>query len=96
MLFIFNILTGKALVAKINNIFSSVTQDIAPLQLNLEPKEIPVSQANILRKHIISEDDLFKKLSPIRLSKSSGPDGIPNWVLKLYAPALAAPVSPIF
>ena len=80
LLFISNILTGKVLVDKINNIFSSVTQDIVPLQLNLEPNEIPISQANILPKYIIiiSEDDLFKKLSSIRISKSCGPDGIPN------------------
>ena len=96
LLFIFNIFIGKAVVHEINNIFSSVTQNIVPLQLNLESNEIPISQANILPKYIISEDDLFKKLSPIRISKSPGPDGIPNCVLKLYAPVLPTPVSSIF
>ena len=36
------------------------------------------------------------KLSRIQLSKSPGPDDIPNWLLKEMAPILADPICAIF
>ena len=56
-----DILTVKTLVDKINNIFLSITQDIVPLQLNLEPNDILISRPDILPKYIISEAEVYQQ-----------------------------------
>jgi hypothetical protein len=47
-------------------------------------------------ENIIREEDIYYKLSSISSSKAAGPDEIPNWVLKDYAPLLAPPVTSTF
>ena len=52
--------------------------------------------ADISPEFIIKEEEVYYKLSIISTSKSSGPDGVPNWVLKSYAHVLASPVASIY
>ena len=70
----------------------------------LEPQEeyrldLPLS------KHPVEEDSLFLEVSEARMqsllanlnpSKASGPDSIPNWLLKEYADILSRPLTVIF
>ncbi|CAB3996585.1 Hypothetical predicted protein, partial [Paramuricea clavata] len=44
---------------------------------------------------IISKIDVYRKLSTISISKSSGPDCVPNWVLKSNSLILALPIASI-
>ena len=45
--------------------------------------------------HEISELRILRLLSKLNLSKASGPDEVPNWLLKEYADFLTFPVSKI-
>ena len=46
-------------------------------------------------EYVISEFEVFKELSKIKLRKSVGPDTIPHKILKNLAHVLAAPVTAI-
>ena len=85
------IFTEKQLADKINEAFSSLTEHMSPLQ----PSQ-PVNQFEPIAKFIISEDEVYKKLSHLQPSKSPGPDDLPTWMFKLYAPFLAGSIVSIF
>jgi len=44
---------------------------------------------------VVSEEDVYKKLSHLNPAKASEPDGIPNWILKDYLEFLVNPVTTI-
>ena len=90
------VFAGKELADKINDVFVSSTQDIPPLNKSPVDDLIENGSTNILPQFIIEEKDVYCKLSAISVSKSPGPDGIPNWVLKSYAYVLSSPVASIF
>ena len=46
-------------------------------------------------EYVISEFEVFKELSKIKLRKSVGPDTMPHKILKNLAHVLAAPVTAI-
>lgn len=76
------IVAGEVLANKID-FFTPITSEITPLQ-----PESAVWQYGISYVHsqfVIDEESEFNKLTDICASKSPGPDGIPNWVLKHYA-----------
>jgi hypothetical protein len=87
---------GKELADKINDVFVSSTQDIPPLNKSPVDDLIENGSTSILPQFIIEEKDVYCKFSAISVSKSPGPDGIPNWVLKSYAYVLSSPVESIF
>ena len=91
------VLTGKELAQKINDVFVSFTQDIRPLSMSSQ-SIVPTenSMFSTPSQFIIDEKDVYNKLSTIPTNKSPGPDGIPNWVLKSYAYILSSPVASIF
>ena len=80
------VLTGKNLAQKINDVFVSFTQDIRPLNMSLQ-SVVPTENSTFSTpsQFIIDEKNVYNKLSTIPTNKSPGPDGIPNWVLKSYA-----------
>ena len=60
-----------------------VTEKIAKLPLeDQSPKYL-----------VVTEYDVYKRLSHLNAAKAGGPDGIPNWILREYAEFLAYPVS---
>ena len=87
------ILTGDVLVNKINEFFTSITNEIIPLQPKPIKNQFEFNECYIHPQFIIDEESVFNKLSDICVSKSLGSDGIPNWVLKHYAYILALPVA---
>ena len=91
------VLTGKHLAQKINDVFVSFTQDIRPLNMSSQ-SVVPTENSTFSTQSqfIIDEKDVCNKLSTIPTNKSPGPDGIPNWVLKSYAYILSSPVASIF
>ena len=90
------VVSGKTLAENVNNAFVSITKEIPPLNrlhTDISPEN---SHFDISPEFIIKEKEVYYKLSIISTSKSPGPDGIPNWVLKSYAHVLASPVASIF
>ena len=72
--------------------FLSVNKDIFPLDPRLLPAYLPAPQP--IPK--IFPHEVCTKMLSIKVSKSSGPDGIPNRVIKDFAYELADPVCHIF
>ncbi len=62
---------------------------------------VPLSEDTAVIVHndetpiIVTESTIARKLQEISTSRSSGPDGISNWVLKTYSDILASPVANI-
>ena len=44
---------------------------------------------------VVTEEDVYTRLSRLNPAKAGGPDGIPNWILREYAEFLAYPISVI-
>ena len=78
------------LAEAINDSFSNVASDIPPLEF----APIPVHYTP--DEYIISPEAVERSLLAIKERKSCGPDEIPNWVLKNFAPILCRPVCSIF
>ena len=78
--------TDQELVDKVNEAFVSVTKDYLPLAndvcVSLED-DVPIT---------VTDTSVTRKLRQISASKASGPDNLPNWLLKEYADILAPAV----
>ena len=90
------IVTGDILANKINDFFTSITNEVIPLQPEPSENQFKFNEYCIEPQFIIDEESVFDKLSNISILKSLGSDGIPNWVLKDYAYVLALPVASPF
>ena len=81
--------TSKELSDKINEAFVSVLEKYCPLsaefRVNADDDE-PIS---------VTEETVVKKLKEISVSRSCGPDDLPNWVLKEFAYVLYPSVTDI-
>ena len=80
----------EELASRINLAFKSVSDDLPPLELKHShtPVEIP-------SKYIISVEEMSWKLGHLSVTKASGPDQLPNWVLRDFCDILAPPVTSI-
>ena len=78
------------LAEAINDSFSNVASDIPPLEFT----PIPVHYTP--DEYIITPEAVERSLLAIKRRKSCGPDEIPNWVLKNFAPIVCRPVCSIF
>jgi hypothetical protein len=91
------VVSGKQLAEKINEPFVSATRDIPPLSpIPFPDTQLQSDYTTIPTEYIIREEDIYYKLSSISSSKAAGPDEIPNWVIKDYAPLLALPAACYF
>ena len=84
----------NALANQINATFKSVSDDLVPLSRHdtftigtdcTQPDE-----------YIITVQQVEDQLAAINTNKAVGPDGIPNWILRDFAPILAPPVCALF
>ena len=77
------------LADNINRVFVNIMKDYQPLtdsvRVSVEDDE-PIT---------VTEELVEKKLRAISTSRASGPDELPNWVLKEYSDILAAPITVI-
>ena len=85
-----SVLQDKALAEAINESFSEVADDIPRLDFT------PIPVLHVPDEYIISPEAVESSLSLIQERKSVGPDEIPNWLLKNFAPVISRPVSSIF
>jgi len=81
---------GSELADLIAESFCNVSNSLPPLQFN----KLPVS--SVPDEYIISPRQVEIELENISLQKATGPDDIPNWVLKTSASLLAGPITSIF
>ena len=80
------ILRDTDLANAINESFCYVASDITPLEFT------PILVTQISDKYSISPDEVERSLSTIQERKSIGPDDIPNWLLKNFAPVICRPI----
>lgn len=77
---------------KINTTFQSISLDLPPLekpQFEVSPNyEVPA-------KYVVSVSEVEKRLMSIKIHKSPGPDSVPNWILRDFAPVLSGPIASI-
>lgn len=79
------------LASQINAVFASVSHDLT----KVDPSEFKCNDP-IPDEYIIRPEVVEKKLSKIKLHKSPGPDELPNWLLRDFAPVLSGPVCAIY
>jgi hypothetical protein len=77
------------LACQVNTFFLSISIDLPPITPP-EPNPVPIPD-----KYIIRVEDVEKQLMKTKLHKAPGPDGIPNWILRDFAPILAGPIASI-
>jgi hypothetical protein len=75
----------------INNALLQVSIDLEPLSAESLPivTEIP-------DEYVFESEEVYNLLWHVKTHKSSGPDEIPNWFLKIFAFAIADPVCHMF
>ena len=81
-------ISGDNLAEEINTAFVHVTQHLEPI--HSAPLDVHNGDVypDIQSEFIISEIDVYRKLSTISNLKSAEPDLIPNWILKSNSLAL--------
>ena len=81
---------GAELADTIAESFCKVSKDIPPLNFT----RLPI--LSVPDEFTITSQQVEYELSQINTQKSTGPDDIPNWLLKTCAPILSDPISSIF
>ena len=74
-----------------NDYFISVSDGLS----RLEPLQV-AQDFQVPDRYIISVEDVRAALHKVNLTKSIGPDYLPNWVLKDFADSLSQPVASVF
>ena len=80
---------GKDLANKISAFFQSVAAHLPPLT---EGCSYLTNKLDVPDRYIISVDEVEQQLARLNTRKATGPDEIPAWVLRDFAPFLAAPL----
>ena len=82
--------TQLTLANKINDFFISLTEPFTPLKL------LVASSQEVPAELLVSETEVLKALSAVKIGKAVGPDSIQNKILKKFAVELAPIVQDIF
>ena len=82
---------AQLLADLINISLQQVSNDLTPL-----PAVYSVDSNDASCEFVVQPFEVFYKLSHIKVHKSPGPDGIPNWLLRDFAFALSEPICHIF
>ena len=85
-----SILKDEQLAEAIGECFYRVSSDITPLNFQ------PISVISVPDSYMISLAAVEVQLSRIKECKATGPDEIPNWILKSCASTLSIPICSIF
>ena len=83
-----------ALASKINDFLQSVTSDFVPI--SQQDDFTNGSSPSVPDNRIISVADVQTKLNKINIKKATGPDNIPDWILRDGACSLAGPTCALF
>ena len=77
---------------EINDFFISVSSHLPPFNSSI----LATLTVDYTDQYIIEPAYVEYQLSRVNIHKSSGPDGVPNWLLKEFAPLVCDPVAAIF
>ena len=80
------------LAEELNNFFVSVSSHLPPFN----PSLLNSLTHDHSDQFVIEPSQIESKLLRINVHKSPGPDGLPNWLLKEFAPILCDPLAAIF
>ena len=83
------------LCERVNEILVGLTTDFTPLSMQ-KILDIPVEWTEIPEELFVSTGEAYKSLCRVKIGKASGPDGIPNIVLKTFAFELAPVIADIY
>ena len=83
----------RLLADKINDFFQSVAAPLPPLTAN---SPFLSAECNVPDKYVITVDEVESRLACLNPGKATGPDDIPTWVLRDFAPFLASPLCAVF
>ena len=75
----------------INDFLKRVSDDLKPVYSEEAPTTFEIPD-----HYIISPESVLAKLERINVNKAPGPDGLPNWVLRDFAPWLCEPLCAVF
>ena len=81
-----------ALADKNNIFFHSLSKDLPPLS----EIAIPPQSLDFPSNFYIDTATVERKLSQININNARGPDGLPNWFLRDFAPVLCQPICSIY
>ena len=79
----------KSLANMINDYFVGLTDHFASLRQGSSPVSVP-------HEYLVSETEVLRSLSSIKISKTVGPDNIPNKILKDFVPELTPIIRDIY
>jgi len=77
---------------EINNFFVSVSAHLPPF----DSRSLDTLTSDYCDTFIIEPAVVEQRLLNINIHKSPGPDGLPNWLLKEFAPIISEPLAAIF
>ncbi len=80
----------QALADDVNSFFCSITEHMDPLE------ETDFGDVDVPSIYQLTVDQVEESLLSINTTKSPGPDGIPNWVLRDFAGILGSPLCAIW
>ena len=83
----------RLLADKINDFFQSVAAHLPPLTAD---SPFLSAECNVPDKYVITADEVESRLACLNPGKVTGPDEIPTWVLRDFAPFLASPLCAVF
>ena len=84
-----SVLSGLDLAEVINDSFSKISSDMQALEYS------PVPVDHTPDEFIITPVAVERSLLAVKEGKSPGPDDIPNWLLKDFAPVISCPIASI-
>ena len=90
-----NVCSGNLseLADMINNFFAALCENMPSLKPDNEYSQYKVDV--VPDQYIIEVGCVEKQLSTLKTNKATGPDQIPTWILKDFAPIFAGPVTAI-
>ena len=78
-----------------DHINHALLEPLEEYRLTDEIPKFPLEEYQAQIFLVVTEQDVYKRLSHLNPAKAGGPDGIPNWLLREYAESIAYPVSVI-
>ena len=84
----------EKLADKINSFFTSLCDNMQKLETDNEFSALEVP--HIPDSFIISQHEVENQLARLNTTKAPGPDGLPTWILRDFAPVLAGPVCAVW
>ena len=78
-----------------DHINHALLEPLEEYRLTEDIQKLPLEEDQPPEFLVVTEQDVYTKLSRLNPAKAGGPDGIPNWILREYAEFVSFPISVI-